>query len=77
MNKDTKALDDKGIMDDVSVFQLSRWLALFDGINIIGDKAEVKGKKFSGTHIKHPALEEYVDSTSVLIYRELTGGELI
>jgi predicted Zn-dependent protease with MMP-like domain len=63
--------NDSGIIDDMSTFQLSRWLALFDGINIISEKAEISGEIFNRIQIKHPALEDYVDSTSVLIYREL------
>lgn len=76
MSNEHQLLEDKKLMDGMSILQLSRWLALFDGINIISEKSEINGKKFSSTQIKHPALEEYVDSTSVLIYRELTGKGL-
>ena len=67
---------DKNIVENMTAFQLSRWIALFDGINIVADKAEKDGRRFNFMHIKQPALEEYVDRTSVLIYREITGKEL-
>ena len=55
--------------------QLARWIALFEGVNIIADNAEKSGQKFDTMHIKQPALEDYVDKTSILIYRELTRDE--
>ena len=75
MNK-KRNISDKCLMEDMDAYQLSRWLALFEGINIVADAAEKEGKSFGYMHIKQPALEEYVDSTSVLIYRELTGKEM-
>jgi len=74
MNK--HSVTDKCLMEDMSAYQLARWLALFEGINLVADKAEKEGKSFVYIHIKQPALEDYVDSTSILIYRELTGKEM-
>jgi len=51
--------------------QLSRWLALYEAINIVADKAESSGKKFNVTCMKQPAIEEYIESTYSLIFREL------
>ena len=57
-------------------FQLARWLALFEGVNVVADRADKEGKTFNCLNIKKSALEEFVDTTSTLIYRELTGKEL-
>ena len=69
-------LSSNELMKGMSDLQLSRWIALFDGINIIDENMELEGKKWDTTNIKHPALEEYVDNISVLILRELTGKEV-
>ena len=75
--KKNTTLIDKHLMETMSDFQLARWLALFEGVNLVADKADKEGKAFVCMNIKQPALEDYVDSTSILIYRELTGKELI
>jgi hypothetical protein len=67
-------MNNKKEVDDMDVIELSRWLALFEGVNIIADKAEDSGKTFNYMQIKQPALEEYVDSSSILIHRALTRG---
>ena len=77
MNKENRRkLTSKELIDGMSDLQLSRWIALFDGINIINENMEYSGKRWDDTNIKHPALEEYVDNISVLILRELTGKEV-
>ncbi len=67
---------DANLMETLDDFQMSRWLALFDGINIIAENADKVGEDWGDLYIKQPALEDYVEKTSVLIYRELTGKEL-
>lgn len=74
MNK--KAITSNELMSDMSDHQLSRWIALFEAINIIADEAEKTGTSIKFTNLKQPALEHYVDSTSILVYRELTGKEM-
>ena len=66
----------KDVMDDMNDYQVSRWLALFEAVNIIADKVEKAGGCLSYTHMKQPALEHYVDSTSGDIYKALTGKEI-
>jgi len=62
----------KAIVDGMTAFQLSRWLALFEGVNLVADQAEKRGQKFSQMNIKQPALEDYIDSMSTGIFKELT-----
>ena len=62
-------------MEEMDIPQLSRWLALFEGVNIIAENTKKAGQQFDTMHIKQPALEDYVDKTSILIYRELSKNE--
>ena len=72
---DKKNISGKELVNGMSNLQLSRWIALFDGINIIDEKMETSGITWDDKNIKHPALEDYVDNISVLVLRELTEGE--
>jgi hypothetical protein len=74
---DKKVLTSEELIEGMSELQLSRWLALFDGINIINEKMEEADNEWTDTNIKHPALEDYVDDTSILILRELTGKAIV
>jgi len=69
--KNTKTSEE--LLGEMDVMQLSRWLALFEGVNIIAGGAEDNEEAFDSVNIKKTALTEYVDSTSELIYRELNG----
>jgi hypothetical protein len=64
---------EKLTVDEMDPMQLSRWIALFEAINLIADEAEARGLRFTMPALKKPAIEEYVDSTSPIVYRELTG----
>ena len=64
-------------VDEMSEYQLSRWIALYEAINIISKTAIKKGKQFNFTNLKQPALEEYINVTGDIIYRELSGSSKI
>lgn len=51
------------IIGDMSKFTQARWLALYEAVNIIADKAEDRGTKFETITLKQPALEKYIEST--------------
>jgi|GEM_PF-4290064 len=63
--------------DDMDAHQLSRWISLFEAVNIISDTAEDNGKNVDFMHIKKLPLDQYVKHTSALVYRELTEGTSI
>jgi len=69
--KNTKTSEE--LLAEMDTMQLSRWLALFHGVNVIADGAEDNNEIFDNINIKKTALTEYVDNTSELIYRELNG----
>jgi hypothetical protein len=66
----------KELIDELNDYQLSRWIALYEAVNLIADNAEKNGKTFDYTHMKKPAIEKYVDSTSGMVYKSITGKEL-
>lgn len=53
-------------IDSMDNFQLARWSALVEGVNLIYDKADEKQIK-KKLYIKQPALKKYVDSTCDII----------
>lgn len=61
-------------VDEMSIQTLSRWIALYNGINIIAEEAEKNGRKFNYMHIKQPALEDYVNTISADVYKELSNN---
>ena len=63
MNKKTIAITNPGYLDKMSNFELSRWAALVEGVNLIAEKADDRGQKFDKMSIKQPALMKYIDST--------------
>jgi len=68
-------ISDTKLVEEMSTFQLSRWIALFEAINIIADTAEDQGKNIDFLHITKSPLNEYVKSTSDIVYRALKGRE--
>lgn len=66
-----KIYNTEELIDDMDKFQLARWMALYEGINLIADHMEEKNKKFDVMHIKQPPLESYVDEVSSIIMKSL------
>ena len=50
-------------VDKMSVFELSRWYALFEAINIIGDECDERRKNFKKIKISPLSLEKYIENT--------------
>ena len=59
------------VYKDMSNFEISRWVALFEGVNIIAEKATDRGVNFEKISIKQPELERYIDNTCDNICRYL------
>ena len=64
-------------MDDMTQYEVSRWLALLDAVNIVADNAEKNGMHFSEMQIKQTAIETYVDSTCTTILKAITGKKVV
>ena len=61
------------LVKDMDNYQVSRWIALYEAVNLIADNAEKSGKRIDSMILKKTPLTEYIDSTSDIIYRNLTG----
>lgn len=66
-------LSERKIVSDMTKHQLSRWLSLFEAVNIIAEGAEESGVKFNNLSIKKNALDDYIKHTSDIIYRDLNN----
>jgi hypothetical protein len=49
----------------------ARWIALFEAVNIIADKAEEKGIPIEKVEFKPLAIHKYMESTENIILRKL------
>lgn len=50
---------------------LSRWIALYEAVNIIADKAEEKGIKLDDIEFKPLAIHKYMESTENIIFKKI------
>jgi hypothetical protein len=53
----------------------ARWIALYDAINSIADKAQDKGISFDKLDIKPLAVRDYIEATENIILRKLLKQE--
>jgi hypothetical protein len=53
----------------------ARWIALYEAINCLADKAEERGVKFEKIDLKPLKILEYIKSTEDLILRRLLKKE--
>ena len=59
------------LIENMSDFTKARWPALYDGVNIIADKADEKKLDFNDLIIKPGALENYVEGMCDIICRQI------
>jgi len=51
--------------------ELSRWIALYEAVNLIADKAEELGKDFSDIQINPLKVKDYMESTVDIYHKKL------
>jgi hypothetical protein len=51
--------------------ELSRWIALYEAVNTIADKAEEKNIPFDMVELKPLAIHKYMDSTENIILKKV------
>jgi len=56
----------------MSLYQLCRWSALEEAVNIIGDKCEDKGIPFESIELKPLDLMKYIDTATDKIYEKVS-----
>ena len=68
-------MNGKALVDAMDAYQASRWLALYEAVNVIADHAKFKNIKFDKVNFKSNAIESYVNHNSNIIYRRMVGDE--
>lgn len=58
-------------LDKMSVYELCRWSALEEAVNIIGDKCEERGIDFESIQLNPLDIMTYVDSQTDKIYEKV------
>lgn len=62
---------------DLSLYEVSRWYALIDAINIVSEKCDDRRVEFSDVELKPLELLRYVNVVSDTVYNKLSNGELL
>ena len=57
------------MLDAMSNFEIARWQALMDAIEILNEKCQDKGQNFNTLDIKPKAIEKFIESTCDLYCR--------
>jgi hypothetical protein len=63
-------MSDKKI-EDMTVFEQSRWYALLEAINIIADECDARGKNFEKIKISPLDVEKYIEGTCDIFARKI------
>jgi hypothetical protein len=60
-------------LNKMSLYELCRWTALEEAVNIIGDKAEDRGVPFESIDLKPLDLFKYIESATDKIYEKVSA----
>lgn len=64
MKKNKRSNETVGnIINSMSEFEMARWFALIDSVNIISKMCEEKNVSFDSVDIKPSAVEKYIEAT--------------
>jgi hypothetical protein len=64
-------------IDNMSLYELCRWAALKDAIDLIGDKCEEKKINFDNFDLEPLKIQKYVDSATDVLYNKVLENETI
>lgn len=67
-NKTSKTVPSNVNIDNYSLYQLCRWTALEEAVNIIGDKCEDRRMDFNTIELNPLDIRDYVDYATDNIY---------
>ena len=59
------------LMSKMGDFEIARWFALIDGVNMVADMCVEKKLDFNDIDIKPSAIEHYIESTCDIYCRKL------
>ena len=60
-------------IDRMSIYQLCRWTALEEAVNLIGDKCDERGIDFQTTELKPLDILQYIEKATDNIYAKYIG----
>lgn len=58
-------------INNMSDFELARWFAMMDAVNMIADKSEERKMKFEDVDLKPSAIEHYIEATCDIYCRKI------
>jgi hypothetical protein len=58
-------------VEEMSSFELSRWCALMEGVNVIADKCDDKGVDFNSIELEPLSLRKYVEGMCDSICKQI------
>lgn len=64
-------------INDLSLYEVSRWYALIDAIHIVSEKCDDRRVDFNTVELKPLELLKYVNVVSDTVYNKLSNGELL
>jgi hypothetical protein len=62
---------------NLSLYEASRWYALIDAINVVGEKCDDRQVSFDTVELKPLELLKYVNTVSDTVYNKLLQGNLL
>jgi hypothetical protein len=71
MNEKTSKKVSESNIEKMSLYELCRWSALEEAVNIIGDKCEERGIDFEKIQLNPLDIMTYVDSQTDKIYEKV------
>ncbi len=72
MKTNNKSPKHSTTIDSMSLYELCRWVALKEAVDLVGDKCDERGIDFETFDVKPLDLLKYVDSTTDDLYNRAT-----
>lgn len=70
-------MENKNGVEQMGLFEMSRWGALMEGVNLIADECDERGIDFDTLNLEPLNLRKYVEGTCDKIYKKLEEEEEI
>jgi type VI protein secretion system component Hcp len=64
-------------LNGMTAYELCRWAALKDAIDIIGEKCDEKKLNFDTFDLEPLKIQKYVDSATDVLYHKVTTNEQV
>jgi hypothetical protein len=62
-------------INNMDLYELCRWAALKEAVDIVGDKCDEKNMDFSELDIKPASLLKYVDDATDVLYNKILNAD--